>query len=740
MTKDVIAIFAGRFQPMGRHHYDAYKWLASKFGKENTYIATSNKVDLPKSPLNFSEKKQIANKYGIGDNIVQVKNPYQAQEITSRYSEDTPVVFMVGKKDMQEDPRFAMKPKKDGSPSYFQPYNSNKKLEGYKKHGYLIVAPHMSYDIAGIGEMSGTNIRKALSNPKSTPDQFKDIFGWYDPKIEKMIKNKFSSNTEDFANKLEERAINRLIITKLIKEDFDISRLIDPVIQIGGAGLSSAKAYLAYSFVGKVTASLLTLARNFRNRRNRTTRHDMLNDFAKKIDNDESFNKEIIDLISEFGGVSTFFSITKDNKKREANWKLVSKKIVTLPSFIKLFDETAAKYNLTSKIEKRRLIEDILDSLKQSFKLDGEKIIKRLKSEYPELTKDKNIDENVILEGGVAGHMAHPFDIPSVKNGSDLIKVFEETASYLQKKQTPVKIDGVNSSIRLAKVNGKRQFVIDRGSNKPLDVKGVSSKDLTNRFGEGHGMIKIGGKVLGIFNNALPKIQSELKELGMLENPNIMLNIEYVEGQSNVQKYDKNFLAIHNLLEIVKVSDTKRAAQEVSYDKKALQSLIQKVNSFAQKENFEVVGEILSNSKGKPNFSSELSKSYIVNLDGKKKEKKSLRDWLQQASNTKGQKLKLKDGKTVDALSKQVFIWIRDGKPINELVLDSKDYKLAIDSFVIYEATMKLGDEILKTLTSPIGDVQDQEGVVVRNPKVYDKPYKITGSFIIRGLNTQFGK
>jgi hypothetical protein len=560
MAQRIIAIYPGRFQPMGKHHYESYKWLASKFGKDNTYIATSNKVDPPKSPLSFVEKKAIADKYGIGDKFVQVKNPYQAEEITTRYDDNTAVIFMVGQKDMQEDPRFSMKPKKDGSPSYFKKYDPNSPMEGYKKHGYLIVAPHASYDIKGVGEMSGTNIRKALSNPKSTPEQFKDIFGWYDKKIESMLKSKFSSIKERFASYLEERAYALAVIREML------------------------------------------------------------------------------------------------------------------------------------------------------------------------------------IEGGAAGHMAHPFDIPSVKNGSDLIKVLEDTANFLQKTQSPVKIDGVNSSIRLANINGKKQFVLDRGSNKPLDVKGVTSKDLLDRFGEGHGMIRIGGTVLDIFNAALPKIKTELDALGMLKNPNIMLNIEYVEGQSNVQKYDKNFLAIHNLLELKRVSDTKRATQEISYDKKALQSLISKVDKIAQSKNFEVVGEILTKPKSKTNFSSALSKTYTVVIDKKNKQTKSLSNWLKEANNTKGQKLKLKDGKTVDALSKQVFMWIKNQKPVEDLVADKKDYKLAIDSFVIYEATMTLGDAILESLTSDIGDVNTQEGVVVRNPKIYDKPYKITGSFIVRGLDTQFGK
>ena len=37
----------------------------------------------------------------------------------------------------------------------------------------------------------------------------------------------------------------------------------------------------------------------------------------------------------------------------------------------------------------------------------------------------------MILEGGAAGHMMHPFDLPKVKNGNDLIKVFQAAADSL---------------------------------------------------------------------------------------------------------------------------------------------------------------------------------------------------------------------------------------------------------------------------------------------------------------------
>lgn len=362
----------------------------------------------------------------------------------------------------------------------------------------------------------------------------------------------------------------------------------------------------------------------------------------------------------------------------------------------------------------------------------------------------RTIVHNLLLEGGAAGHMAHPFDIESVKTGKDLINIFKKTANFLKTNEVPVKIDGVNSSIRLIDINGKKEFALDRGSNKPLDVKGITTADLKDRFGEGHGMIKTGEKVLEIFNQSLSNIQGELAKLGMIKNPNILLNIEYVNGKTNVQDYKdykENFLAIHNLLEIkqtttttAKKTSTKRVTQEIPYSQAVLESMIKKLNVVANKSNFEVVGTIPARQKANANFATSLSTPVEVVLDPNRKDSKSLQQWLNQANNTKGQKLKLKDGKTVDALSKQVFLWINSGKPVSELIANPQDEKLAIDSFIIYLATIKLGDNILESLTSDLGDVKNQEGIVIRDTSTSSKPYKITGSFITRGLESAFHK
>ena len=189
--KRVIAIYPGRFQPMGRHHYATYKALADQFGAENTFIATSNKMG-PKSPLDFEEKKKIMVAHGVpADKIVMTRNPYQALEITKDFDPDaTSVVFAVGGKDMRESPRFANLDgfTKKGTPAYYKTYKPGEELVGLGKHGYITVAPHVEIDVPGFGEMSGTTLRKALKGV--TPEDFETIMGFYNQEIYDILQGK----------------------------------------------------------------------------------------------------------------------------------------------------------------------------------------------------------------------------------------------------------------------------------------------------------------------------------------------------------------------------------------------------------------------------------------------------------------------------------------------------------------------------------------------------------------------
>ena len=357
------------------------------------------------------------------------------------------------------------------------------------------------------------------------------------------------------------------------------------------------------------------------------------------------------------------------------------------------------------------------------------------------------INEHIITEGGAAGHMAHPFDLPNVKTGRDLKNIFEKAATSLNTNPGAVKIDGVNSSIRLVTLDGVKQFVMDRGSKKELDIKGITKDDLLNRFGEGHGMIKVGGEVLDMFNTALPQIESDLKALGAWEDPNILFNMEYVSGKTNVQDYGSNFVAIHGLnrIENKEVQGkrkmlTKRISSEISYSKDALQSLLDNLAPIAKKQGFEVYGSVPTKMKKKPNFNSALSQNYSVEFTEEVKTQ-TLSKWLDEVSaipkdefifitrdNTK---------KKVGAVSKQVYQLILNGENVDGL-FDGDDKKKAIDGFITYLATEKLGDEILKALDSPMGSVEDHEGVVIRDEKITSIPFKITGKFILGGLISDF--
>jgi hypothetical protein len=653
MIKNVVAIYPGRFQPFGKHHAAAFKWLQQHFDGANCYIATSNVIDLPKSPFSFKDKADIIRHYGFEDRLVQVKNPYKAEEIMRNYKpEDTAVVFMVGAKDMKEDPRFKISKKKDGSDSYFQEYEKNKSnLQPFDKHGYLVVAPHVSMSVPGYGEMSGTSMRKALGDVKTPRSQkinlFKAVFGWYDEKLAKMIFDKLEAVNE-----------SKLSIAEVMK-----------------------KKNLKMETKQQPSATKL---------------------FSK-----------------EWWGES--LDLNDSNPEEDVN---VSEGYMS--------PEQAVEHE--AKIKKLRAF--LQANIGREFAYNFNEFPKTVYG--VKMPTQESLTESLLTEGGAGGHMAHPFNIPTVKTGKDLVTVFQQSIEYLKKGPASVKIDGVNASIRLITLDGQKVFVMDRGSNKPLDVKGITKAELTDRFGEGHGMIKVGGTVLDIFNEAIPKIMPALKKLGLWENPNIMFNLEYVAGSTNVLSYNKNFLAVHGLLEIAQVTPTKRATKEKTYNKSSMQDLLNNLVQSASKRGYEVLGSIPTTLESTPDLSKELSKSYTVNY-GDKKETKTLSQWLAKAAIPDGD-IKTVDGKRIAALSKDVLIKISDGIALPEYIADPKDYKAAVDGFVIYIATMKLGDAILEKLNSPLGPVSEHEGIVIRDPKIYNKPFKITGKFILGGLATSFRK
>ena len=710
MIKNIIAIYPGRFQPFGQHHAAAFKWLQKEFGAANAYIVTSNVVQPPKSPFSFKDKQDIIRHYGFADRLVQVKNPYKSEEILSKLNpKDTAVVFMVGAKDMAEDPRFKIGAKKDGNPSYFQDYKKNKaSLQGFDKHGYLVVAPHVHITIPGYGEMSGTTLRKALGAkiPRDKKiKQFEAIFGWYDKKTADMVFDKIEAMSEStlFSKQWwnESLELNEAASMNELKMKF---KKFIAALKQEGTETKEAFSLLAKAAMGKTE---LTDAQ-------KSEIGEQMKDVLKAIG--------LTTIAIAPGGLIAGFLIKMMKAER----------YITPSAFMKegsMSPEQLKKHN--AKINK---LESFLDkNVGREFVYDF--------NEFPKTVVGVKMptQESLLKEGGAGGHMAHPFNIDWVKTGKDLVTVFQQSVNYLKKGPASVKIDGVNASIRLITLDGKKVFVMDRGSNKPLDVKGITKAELEDRFGAGHGMIVVGGKVLDIFNDSIPACTPALKKLGLWDNPNILFNIEYVAGSTNVLSYNKNFLAVHGLLEIEQVTPTKRATKEKSANKAAMQDLLNNLAPVANKNGYEVLGSIPTTLKGNPDLAGELNKKYTVSRTAAEKETKTLSQWLAKAK-VPDVTIKTVDGKTISALSKEVLIKITDGIPLSEFVANPKDFQAAIDGYIIYLATMKLGDAVLEKLDSPLGPVSDHEGIVIRDKSIYSKPFKLTGKFILGGLASSFRK
>jgi hypothetical protein len=200
----LLVIYPGRFQPFHKGHYAVYEYLTGKFGRNNVYIATSNKTDNAKSPFTFAEKAYFMQLTGVpADRIVQATQPYQIQSILSTGQvsvanpENTVVIFAVSEKDMAEDPRFSFAAKKDGSTPYFQPLTDIKQTESMVQHGYIMTVPTFDFTVAGAPMRSGTELRKLYSgsDAKQRQEIIADLFGKYTSDAEHVMNSKIPAGS-----------------------------------------------------------------------------------------------------------------------------------------------------------------------------------------------------------------------------------------------------------------------------------------------------------------------------------------------------------------------------------------------------------------------------------------------------------------------------------------------------------------------------------------------------------------
>jgi phosphopantetheine adenylyltransferase len=690
-----IALFPGGYKPPHLGHYNAAKYLADKADKVIIRIGSKPRNNIGKELSNeiwhlYKEFDPDPRAKKLIISIAQSNSPVTDvyEFVENIVPENSEVILALGKKDMS-DGRY------NNIPRIAEPRNIKSQIE--------FIPPQA-------GGISGTDIRQIIkSNNKE------EFFKYIPDFLPEEIKEEIWTKLQD-SQQIEEFMMGTMNKQEMARHNKNMESLKKYLNKQGDqmvpvpTNLTSGLKRKLYEDDPKVGTGKKPKGSGRRLYTDENPKDTIRVKFSSKQD--------IIDTLNK----SSFKS--KSHARQSQVINLIHQRV-------------RAAYNRSKDPETKSRLKTALDYAEQRKEASKEKT-KRMKKE----SFSKNWWLNILNEGGAAGHMAHPFDLPNVNTGQDLVNVFNQAAQSLNKKSGSVKIDGINSSIRLVNLDGKPQFVLDRGSKKALDLRGVTKQDLVDRFGEGHGMIKIGGNVLDIFNSALPSIQNELKSLGMLDNPNIMINMEYVSGQTNVQEYNKNFLALHGLLEI-SMDNNKRIIREKNYNPQVMSKLIQKLESFAKDKGFEVYGDVPTTLTKSPDFKSALNTKYTIEFSDRK-ETKTLSQWLSEVDSIpKTERLKMNVNgsvKDVGALSKQVYFEIFGGKNVDDLFDSEQELETAIKGATIYLATEKLGDEVLNVLNSPMGSVNNHEGVVIRDSDIYNKPFKITGKFITGGVSSQFQK
>jgi len=147
----------GGFHPFHAGHLALYQSAQRAFPDAEVFVAATN--DTSARPFPFAVKEKLAKLAGVEPgHFIQVKSPFRAEEITSKFdpNKDT-VIFVRSDKDATKPPQ-AGGMKKDGTPAYLQPLLGAKRLEPFSKHAYMAYLPTVEF---GPGMTSATEIRAA---------------------------------------------------------------------------------------------------------------------------------------------------------------------------------------------------------------------------------------------------------------------------------------------------------------------------------------------------------------------------------------------------------------------------------------------------------------------------------------------------------------------------------------------------------------------------------------------------
>jgi hypothetical protein len=523
---NIVAVYPGRFQPMGIHHRDSYMWLKKQFGDKNTYIVTSNKTDPQKSPFNFQEKKRIMLKHGIPNSqIIEVTNPYSPLQFFEKAKLDpkkTTIVYMIGEKDKGRLRGF-----KRLMTFNKTTYIPAKNLE--EPYTYYVYAPHVSYNIPSFGEISGTNIRKALGDNDAKlaelKSRFKQIFGWFDAGIFNLVISKLNTKRSKIKEDINDWF---RVMLNMSQEQFGI--FLDVLQKEYGD-----------------TKDLLPIIRKF------VKTGGKISDEEKRI-----FAKQIKNT-AKIVGLGSIAAIP------------IPGTMLLIPVIVKLFD----KFGVNILPESDEPKSKPLSIVRKEF----------WNEVFTEVAKENNLINDsthkvdarqLLVCGGAAGHMTHPFEDFGLTFG-DMKEMFRLGLSgEITVKGSPTeKLDGQNlfASFREGKLYAAR--------NKS-DIKngGMDYESIKTKF-SGRGTIE------EAFTFAFSDLEKAIQSLTSKQQEKIFqggkawMNLEVMYPKSqNIINYDGAFIVFHG---VSLYNDKGEKVEDYPQYAKTLAGMIKQVNANSQK-------------------------------------------------------------------------------------------------------------------------------------------------------------
>jgi hypothetical protein len=152
-----IVIMPGGFHPFHAGHYALYQSAQKAFPGAEVFVAATN--DTSSRPFPFAVKEKLAKLAGVAPgHFVQVRSPFRAEEITSKFDPARDrLIFVRSEKDADKPPQ-AGGIKRDGSAAYLQPLAGQTNIRPFKEHAYMAYLPTVEF---GPGMTSATEIRTA---------------------------------------------------------------------------------------------------------------------------------------------------------------------------------------------------------------------------------------------------------------------------------------------------------------------------------------------------------------------------------------------------------------------------------------------------------------------------------------------------------------------------------------------------------------------------------------------------